>query len=151
LSDWLEKIEKDFWEGKVSELKDCLCQKCGGRLVFSVYKAEEIQNTFLGWKFKCSVSIYCYGKCGIMLSHIDGYLPKWAESVGSWDEFNNNLCSDEIKSKFPLNQPELINANVVETALCPFCKNLLRSANAKQCRFCRRDWHDPEKITVLGE
>jgi hypothetical protein len=34
---------------------------------------------------------------------------------------------------------------------CPHCGEPLRSAQAKQCRFCRRDWHDPERVRSLGQ
>ena len=33
---------------------------------------------------------------------------------------------------------------------CPFCNGSLRTAKAKQCRFCMRDWHDPDKIISLS-
>jgi hypothetical protein len=36
-------------------------------------------------------------------------------------------------------------------APCPHCGQPLRSAASKQCRFCRRDWHDPERIVLLGK
>jgi hypothetical protein len=26
----------------------------------------------------------------------------------------------------------------------------LRTQLAKQCRFCRRDWHNPEDVVMLG-
>ncbi len=32
---------------------------------------------------------------------------------------------------------------------CPYCGEPLRATSAKQCRFCRRDWHDPEKLNWL--
>ena len=32
---------------------------------------------------------------------------------------------------------------------CPHCGQPLRSADAKQCRFCRRDWHDPAQVGFL--
>jgi hypothetical protein len=35
------------------------------------------------------------------------------------------------------------------SAPCPFCGQPLRTSEAKQCRHCRRDWHDPENITFL--
>ena len=28
------------------------------------------------------------------------------------------------------------------TAPCPYCGQPLRTSSAKQCRFCRQDWHD---------
>jgi hypothetical protein len=30
-----------------------------------------------------------------------------------------------------------------ETAPCPYCGEELRTPRAKQCRFCKMDWHDP--------
>jgi hypothetical protein len=35
-------------------------------------------------------------------------------------------------------------------APCPFCAAGLRTKDAKQCRHCKRDWHDPENVTLLG-
>jgi len=29
-----------------------------------------------------------------------------------------------------------------QTAPCPYCGMPLRTSLAKQCRFCKRDWHD---------
>ena len=34
---------------------------------------------------------------------------------------------------------------------CPYCGMLLRSNLAKQCRHCRRDWHDPTQMRWLGD
>jgi hypothetical protein len=31
---------------------------------------------------------------------------------------------------------------------CPFCGKPLRTAFAKQCRYCGTDWHDPEDVRV---
>lgn len=36
-----------------------------------------------------------------------------------------------------------------KTIPCPFCGELLRTAEAKQCRFCNRDWHDENNIEFL--
>jgi hypothetical protein len=36
-------------------------------------------------------------------------------------------------------------------APCPYCGLPLRSQLAKQCRHCRRDWHDPRCLRWLGE
>ena len=35
------------------------------------------------------------------------------------------------------------------TSPCPFCSRPLRTSLAKQCRFCRRDWHDPADVVGL--
>ena len=32
---------------------------------------------------------------------------------------------------------------------CPFCGKTLRTPAAKQCRFCKRDWHDEDNIKWL--
>ncbi len=39
------------------------------------------------------------------------------------------------------------------TAPCPYCGQPLRTSSAKQCRFCRRDWHDPDNVMgiILSE
>lgn len=37
-----------------------------------------------------------------------------------------------------------------ETKPCPYCGEPLRTSLAKQCRFCRRDWHDPENVVMPG-
>jgi hypothetical protein len=37
------------------------------------------------------------------------------------------------------------------TPPCPYCSMPLRTQLAKQCRFCRRDWHDPENVVMLGD
>jgi hypothetical protein len=38
-----------------------------------------------------------------------------------------------------------------ETPPCPYCGKPLRTSLAKQCRFCLRDWHDPDHVGVLGQ
>jgi predicted amidophosphoribosyltransferase len=38
-----------------------------------------------------------------------------------------------------------------EPTPCPYCGEPLRTSLAKQCRHCRRDWHDPESIVALGD
>ncbi len=34
------------------------------------------------------------------------------------------------------------NPEIIYNFPCPFCGKSLRSSEAKQCRFCKRDWHD---------
>lgn len=36
------------------------------------------------------------------------------------------------------------------TGPCPFCREELRTIDAKQCRHCKRDWHEPNNILILG-
>jgi len=36
-----------------------------------------------------------------------------------------------------------------KTIPCPYCGELLRTENAKQCRFCLRDWHDENNLKSL--
>jgi len=36
------------------------------------------------------------------------------------------------------------------TVPCPYCERPLRSARAKQCRHCHRDWHDSENVKKLS-
>lgn len=40
--------------------------------------------------------------------------------------------------------------DVIYGVPCRFCGNELRSSDAKQCRHCKRDWHDPLNILLLG-
>lgn len=35
---------------------------------------------------------------------------------------------------------------VVEIASCPYCGKELRTPQAKQCRHCHTDWHDPNNV-----
>ena len=37
-----------------------------------------------------------------------------------------------------------------DTLPCPYCGKALRTSLAKQCRYCRRDWHDSTNVVVLG-
>jgi len=32
---------------------------------------------------------------------------------------------------------------------CPFCGKPLRTQRSKQCRHCKRDWHDPNETAFL--
>jgi hypothetical protein len=36
------------------------------------------------------------------------------------------------------------------TGPCKFCGVELRTSDAMQCRHCKRDWHDPDNILILG-
>jgi hypothetical protein len=43
-----------------------------------------------------------------------------------------------------------ISGPLFEATPCPNCGATLRTRNAKQCRKCRRDWHDPENVIGLS-
>ena len=34
----------------------------------------------------------------------------------------------------------------IEPGPCPYCGEPLRSSKARQCRFCKMDWHDSQNI-----
>lgn len=36
-----------------------------------------------------------------------------------------------------------------KTIPCPYCGELLRTSEAKQCRFCLRDWHNEKELKWL--
>ena len=40
--------------------------------------------------------------------------------------------------------------NPPKPAPCPYCGAPLRTAIARQCRFCKMDWHDPQNIHRRG-
>ena len=44
---------------------------------------------------------------------------------------------------------ELIGRGV-QAGVCPHCGGDLRTDMAKHCRFCLRDWHDPEHPSFLA-
>ena len=42
-----------------------------------------------------------------------------------------------------------ISGPLYEGGPCPYCGLLLRTKQAKQCRHCKRDWHDPNQVIRL--
>jgi len=42
-----------------------------------------------------------------------------------------------------------ISGPLYEWTPCPYCGGMLRTRQAKQCRHCGRDWHDPDQVTNL--
>lgn len=87
----IDEIDSDFWFGNIAALQGKFCPKCGGRLMYSVYKGNLIPNASVGRRYQCGVSIYCVGECNSMLVHGDGYLPAWAETIQDWDQFSKDL------------------------------------------------------------
>jgi len=43
-----------------------------------------------------------------------------------------------------------ISGPLFEATPCPYCGATLRTRNAKQCRKCMKDWHDPRNVIRLG-
>jgi hypothetical protein len=60
-----------------------------------------------------------------------------AEAWRKWREENPPLNEGET-SPFPSIQ--------LESAPCPYCGQPLRTSLARQCRFCKMDWHDPQNV-----
>jgi hypothetical protein len=50
----------------------------------------------------------------------------------------------------PVAQAPQVLVQPMSAASCPYCGEALRTSLAKQCRFCKRDWHDPMKLSVLS-
>lgn len=50
----------------------------------------------------------------------------------------------------PLYGPAFVKVPYRRTAPCPYCGKPLRTSVAKQCRYCRKDWHDPGNVGMLS-
>jgi hypothetical protein len=68
----------------------------------------------------------------------------------------DSVCADQAvdaQRGKALQSPEpTIRAPVpdAKAAPCPFCAEALRTPMAKQCRFCKMDWHDPNNVYRRG-
>ena len=91
----IDRIETLFINGDIGKLKMERCPLCNGQMDFVINKNEFITNAPIGRQYKCGITIYCLGKCGIMLSHLDGYCPGWAEEIKDWKEFSLNLYAQK--------------------------------------------------------
>ena len=40
--------------------------------------------------------------------------------------------------------------HIASSSGCPYCGCRLRSPEAKQCKWCMRDWHDEATVLFLG-
>jgi len=49
----------------------------------------------------------------------------------------NQVLYQELKRR--------ISGPLYEWTPCPYCGGMLRTRQAKQCRHCGRDWHDPDQ------
>ena len=50
----------------------------------------------------------------------------------------------------PVSRIEKLLRVLIVDARCPYCKGYLRSATARQCPECLRDWHDADNVRFLG-
>jgi hypothetical protein len=87
----IEYIEILFINGDIKQLKLERCPTCKGKMSFYISKFERFESSPKGRRIKCGMTIYCVGKCRIMLSHGDGYCPAWAEEIEDWEKFNSDL------------------------------------------------------------
>ena len=53
----------------------------------------------------------------------------------------NQVLRQELKRR--------ISGPLYEETPCPYCGGTLRTRQAKQCRHCGQDWHDPDQVTEL--
>jgi len=68
--------------------------------------------------------------------------PEEAKQIqaAAWEEWRKRNPPPEPKRALP---PAF---NPPRPSPCPYCGNLLRTSMAKQCRFCKMDWHDPNNV-----
>jgi hypothetical protein len=55
-------------------------------------------------------------------------------------------CSERFAKIWVLHEGK---PEVIYNFPCPFCGKQLRTSEAKQCRFCKRDWHDERELKWL--
>jgi hypothetical protein len=65
------------------------------------------------------------------------------ELVSLWRgvQENEQALDQELKRR--------LSGPLYEATPCPYCGAILRTREAKQCRKCSRDWHDPEDVIWL--
>ncbi|HXV81623.1 MAG TPA: hypothetical protein VEG60_17220 [Candidatus Binatia bacterium] len=62
------------------------------------------------------------------------------------DDYDANLLRRLVDDYLLLKFKKISPPEEPATAPCPYCGQPLRTSSAKQCRFCGRDWHDPENV-----
>ena len=55
-------------------------------------------------------------------------------------------CSERFAKIWVLHKG---NPEIIFNFPCPYCAEQLRTSEAKQCRFCKRDWHDENELKWL--
>lgn len=96
-------------------------------------------------------------KCGSHIPHFKDISKEGEERLRKLGETNALLAMKELRrlTGCPMGFWKIWwlhpngSAHEDPSAPCPFCGQPLRTSEAKQCRHCRRDWHDPENITFL--
>ncbi len=93
------QLEDDFLHGRLDRLASRTCPVCGGgNLMFSVWKGAPDMQAPPGRRYQGSISIYCRADCNTMLTHLDGFIPAWAENIDDWEKFSDDLASGTIGS-----------------------------------------------------
>ena len=62
--------------------------------------------------------------------------------MAAWREWSDRHPATERRSVVSPTSSE----HQTEPALCLYCSEWLRTPRARQCRFCKMDWHDPENV-----
>jgi len=64
-----------------------------------------------------------------------------------WEERSDGRRGDEGSPRISAIEDSVPER---ESAPCPYCGKALRTPMAKQCRFCKMDWHDPDNVHRRG-
>jgi len=76
----------------------------------------------------------------VYLSQLPEILQRMQEARMRWDQQRALLMANYRPMPFKL------DVRQHETIPCPYCGKPLRTYLAKQCRFCKMDWHDPDNV-----
>lgn len=88
----LERIEDEFLAGNFSKLSVEVCPVCGSLRSLSFSVVKDMAPSFSSMdEIKGAINIYCVGQCNRLLTHLNGLLPKWTESIDDWEEFSASL------------------------------------------------------------
>ena len=61
-----------------------------------------------------------------------------------WEEYRSQRWPEVSAQERELSGPPIFSPP--EPGPCPYCGQPLRTSIAKQCRFCKRDWHDAMNV-----
>ena len=70
---------------------------------------------------------------------------------GSIRRISMDSLSMEDAWLLPVSRIEKLLRILIVNTRCPYCNGLLRSAKARQCPECLRDWHDADNVKLLRQ